>query len=315
MIPVTATGTPDGGFVFTVNSVAPTAQHIAPSTSKLACHILRLPFEINSLVCEYLTPHVRVKVQKKSHAYHGEAYSIDVLNKNEWGDFFNYSITCTETYDKNAGAIKSAHKAHELAMIMDMEDHSGDPTLPLQVCPRCPRMSEGLIPFLNKFTRLEVSTAITMAKTKDTSTSDNPEDDVIVKRIKVLIDLTTSREDLAPHPADINNILSITNDILYDTTHANDAAAFREAQESIEHVIRNPLPIRNSYEVQTSIRLPYLTSVTGEGLFELGRLVSVHAEQETTLKLSHIHDKNDLVICPHEDSMRWLRLVAGSDDF
>ncbi|SMR58114.1 unnamed protein product [Zymoseptoria tritici ST99CH_3D1] len=111
MTPVTATGGPDGGFVSTVNSVAPTAQHIAPITSRSACHILRLPFEINSLVCEYLTPNVRVKVQKKTHACHGEAYSIDVLNKNEWGDFFNYSITCTEIHDKNAGAIKSAHKA------------------------------------------------------------------------------------------------------------------------------------------------------------------------------------------------------------
>ncbi|SMY26546.1 unnamed protein product [Zymoseptoria tritici ST99CH_1A5] len=228
MIPVTATGTPDGGFIFTVNSVTPAAQDVAPFTSTLPCHILRLPFEINALVCTYLTPDVRVKVQKKSHAYHGEAYSIDVINKDQWSDFFNYSITCTGIHDKNAGAINSAHKAHELALIMDMEDHTGDPTLPLQVCPRCPRTSEGLIPFLNKFTRLEVSTAITMAKTQETSTSDNPEDDVIVKRIKVLIDVTASQDDLAPHPADISNILSITNDILYDTTHANDAAAFRE---------------------------------------------------------------------------------------
>ncbi|SMR55743.1 unnamed protein product [Zymoseptoria tritici ST99CH_1E4] len=315
MIPVTATGTPDGGFIFTVNSVTPAAQDVAPFTSTLPCHILRLPFEINALVCTYLTPDVRVKVQKKSHAYHGEAYSIDVINKDQWSDFFNYSITCTGIHDKNAGAINSAHKAHELALIMDMEDHTGDPTLPLQVCPRCPRTSEGLIPFLNKFTRLEVSTAIAMAKTQETSTSDNPEDDVIVKRTKVLIDLTASRDDLAPHPADISNILSIINITLYDTTHANDAAAFREAQDSIEHVIRNPLHIRNPYQYHTNIRLPFLTNITGEGLFELGRLVSVHAEQETNLHFSHIHSKNDLVISPHEDSMGWLRIIAGLDDF
>ncbi|SMR58115.1 unnamed protein product [Zymoseptoria tritici ST99CH_3D1] len=154
-----------------------------------------------------------------------------------------------------------------------------------------------------------------MAKTQETSTSDNPEDDVIVKRIKVLIDVTASQDDLAPHPADISKILSIINNTLYDTTHVNDAAAFREAQESIEHVIRNSLRIRDPYQDLTNIRLPYLTNISGEGLYELGRLVAVHAEQETTLHLSHIHDKNDLVICTHEDSMRWLRIIARFDDF
>ncbi|SMQ52917.1 unnamed protein product [Zymoseptoria tritici ST99CH_3D7] len=276
-------------------------------TVPLPCPILNLPSELIGNICMYLTPNIHLKVQRMVFGLGGHGHLITALNKHDWHAYFNFSMTRWELRAKCLDAIKSAHTSRDLILTMEMERHAGDPTLPVSMSKApFPCKVRSLMTFLNKFNGLEVSTVVSMSKVLHGAkpAEYTPGDDKSTKRTTVMIDIAKPlRRDRAPHPADLSNIVSIEEEILWDTTKPADASAFAAVQANMQYVLDFPV------QTGVNIEVPYLSNVTAKGLYDLGCVLAVRAREYTMQHIDVVNGQGEIVIKKHKSCMNWLGCI------
>ncbi|SMR58116.1 unnamed protein product [Zymoseptoria tritici ST99CH_3D1] len=307
MVPVTVIMGLDGSISGAVNPIVSTSSINLSPTQALPCPILKLPAELIGSICMYLTPNIRLKVQRMVYGLGGHGHLVTVLNPQDWRAYHNFSMTRWELRAKCLGAIKSAHKSRDLALIMEMERHAGDPTFPVSLGKApFPCKVRSLMTFLNKFNGLEVSTVVSMSKVLHGAkpAEYTPGDDKSTKRTTVMIDIAKPlRRDRAPHPADLSNIVSIEEEILWDTTKPADASAFAAVQANMQYVLDFPV------QTGVNIEVPYLSNVTAKGLYDLGCVLAVRAREYAMQHIDVVNGQGEIVIKKHKSCMNWLGCI------
>ncbi|EGP85876.1 uncharacterized protein MYCGRDRAFT_94802 [Zymoseptoria tritici IPO323] len=307
MVPVTVIMGLDGSISGAVNPIVSTSSINLSPTQALPCPILKLPAELIGSICMYLTPNIRLKVQRMVYGLGGHGHLVTVLNPQDWRAYHNFSMTRWELRAKCLGAIKSARKTRDLVLIMEMERHTNDPTSQLELG-KAPFTSKvrSLMTFLNKFNGLEISTVISMSKAVHGAqpAAYTPGDDKLTKRTTVMIDIAKPlRRDRAPHPADLSNIVSIEEEILWDTVKPADAAAFAAVQANMQYVLDFPV------QTGVNVEVPYLPTITGKGLHELGLVLAVRAREYAMQQVDVVSGHEELIIKKHKSTIKWLGCI------
>ncbi|SMR55745.1 unnamed protein product [Zymoseptoria tritici ST99CH_1E4] len=283
----------------------------------------KLPPELRSHLFAYVFPSsVQIKVNRRQRTFanNWDPYyiSMEESGRKRWNTFNKLSQTSKPLHVELMDHKRDAQIANRLNLVMDMTNHFNSPaTLINNPRPQAPSFMK----FLNSFTRLTLSTVITLyalAPKDDNHDSfwDDPEDsddsddsdeepeyERIVEGVTMTIDLFAASHPQEAPTVDDDNIISLVGHNIYSNVSPSSVSSFLAALQAFRDGLYDPL------SAQSSLRMPYLPQVTSKGLYDLGILITTLAPRLVNIPQNVTNGGVQVRAHTHMNSMGWLGWV------
>ncbi|KJX94337.1 hypothetical protein TI39_contig4202g00056 [Zymoseptoria brevis] len=316
---MTAIQDPSGGVSFTF-SIRPMKSSPASPMGLFG----KLPVELRSHLFGYIYPSsVQIKVNRRQRTVTNNwdpcYISTEESGRKSWNTFNELSQTSKPMHVELTDHKRDAQIANRLNLVMDMTTHFNSPaTLINNSRPQSPYFMK----FLNSFTRLTLSTVITLyalAPKKDddhdsfwddsddsddsADSEDEPEYERIVEGVTMTIDLFAASQPQETSMADHDNIISLVSHNTYSNVSPTSVSSFLAALQAFQDGLYDPS------SAQSSLRMPYLPEVNSRGLYDLGVLITTLAPRLVNVPQNVVTGGVQVRAHTHTSSMGWLGWV------